>query len=341
MKETILRNFFKITFVLILLTLFAYIMFPFLISIILGGILAMALAPILDFFIRRGLSRKLSLILFSALLAIIGFVPAIGFFIRGARKLSERMHESNLSEFTAKLMTGMHRLIDYLNTIYDLDKEFVQKKIVEGVTLAGTFLAKTFSQFLGDLPFILMGGFITILSVYFFLRESDHIRNLFDRYCYFSKENGDRFVKTCKTCCREIFFANIMTGILQASIVSLGALIFQVGDFFLIFFITFVFSFIPVIGAAPVAVILALLSFMDAKIGAGIGLMVMAVIAGVADNVLRPFLGSFGEVSVHPFIRLLAVIGGVIMFGLPGLFIGPLIAMLIFGALPIIIEEYS
>jgi predicted PurR-regulated permease PerM len=43
---------------------------------------------------------------------------------------------------------------------------------------------------------------------------------------------------------------------------------------------------------------------------------------------------------VSPFIGLLAVVGGVIVMGLPGLFVGPLIASLVFGALPIIFDEY-
>ena len=42
-----------------------------------------------------------------------------------------------------------------------------------------------------------------------------------------------------------------------------------------------------------------------------------------------------------PFIGFLAVIGGVIMLGLPGLFIGPLIVTIIFGALPIVINELT
>lgn len=43
-----------------------------------------------------------------------------------------------------------------------------------------------------------------------------------------------------------IFFTNIITGIIQATIVSLGAFFFEVGDFFLVFFITFSVSFIPI-----------------------------------------------------------------------------------------------
>lgn len=344
MKDTFIKlvahNFLKVSFAALILLIFLYVMLPFMISIILGGILAMALAPFVDFFIRRGLSRGLSLLVFSLLLGIVGLIPVVGFFIRGSRVVSELLHESNFGQISQKFVSSTYRLIDQASAIYGIDSNLMKAKANSIVIYFGNFLSGTFRDFVGELPTIFMVGLITILSVYCFLSESDRIRALFDRYFYFSDSNGDKFITMVKLCCREVFFSNILTGVLQSVIVSVGALIFDVGDFFLVFFITFVVSFIPIIGAAPVAAVLGLLCFMDSRVGAGAGMMAVAAFSGISDNVIRPYLGSLGAVEVHPFIGLLAVIGGVIMFGLPGLFIGPLVASLVFGALPIIIDEY-
>lgn len=338
--DLILKNFFKVTFVLILVGLFSYIMFPFMIAIIFGGILAMALAPFVDFFVRKGLSRGTSLIIFSLLLGLVGMIPVIGFFVRGSRVVSQLMQESNLSELSLRFTASMHKFIERICNIYDLDKVYVEAKFANFVTYSGTYFSKIFSELISELPLVFMVGLITVLSVYCFLREADKIRVLFDRYFYFTKKNGDQFIHMCRVCCREVFFSNMITGVLQATIVSIGALAFDVGDFYLVFFITFMVSFIPIIGAAPVAAVLGIICFMEGRIGAGSGMLIIAAVSGLSDNIIRPFLGTLGEVDVHPFIGLLAVIGGVIMFGLPGLFIGPLVASLIFGALPIIADEY-
>lgn len=336
----VLHNFFKIAMLVALVGLFFYIMMPFIVAIILGGILAMALSPFVDFFIRRGLSRGTSLIIFSFSLGFVGLVLIAGFVMRGARIVSEQMQASSIADMSQQLTASMNQFINYISKIYGLDKTYLNQKVAGILTYGGTSLSSLFSEFVSQLPVIMMMGFITTLAVYCFLKESDKIRSLFDRYFYFEKKNGDQFIKMCKVCCREVFFSNIITGILQATIVSIGALIFGVGDFYLIFFITFVVSFIPIIGAAPVAAVLGLQCFLDQRVGPGIGMMVFAIVAGVIDNIIRPLLGTLGEVEVHPFIGLVAVIGGVIMFGLPGLFIGPLVASLMFGALPIIVEEF-
>ena len=183
-------------------------------------------------------------------------------------------------------------------------------------------------------------GFITFLSFCFFLVKEKKIRKLFNRYFYFSKENGDHFILILKTSCREIFVSNVITGVIQALIVAVGALICNIGDFYLVFMFTFICSFIPVIGAAPMAFLIAGMAAIDQRYGAGITMCVVGVISGVSDNILRPYLVSRGEVEVPGVIGLLCIIGGVIVIGLPGLFVGPLFASLFFGALPIIVDEY-
>lgn len=340
LRKYVIKHVFKILFAAILVVLFIYILLPFVLSIVLGGILAMALSPFVDKLVRRGLKRTTSLLLMSVVLALAILAPAVVFFIRGSKKITELLENSDFSEITLKAKGSIYTLIDKFSSVYGMDEAFAKAKFDALAAGVGTFISKTFATFFGQLPEMFMLSFITLLAVYSFLRESTRIRAWFDRYFYFTKANGQKFIETLELCCREVFFTNIITGIMQATMVSVGAIVLGIGDFFLIFFITFVCSFIPIIGAGPVAAVLGISCFLDDQNVAGVVMMVVAGVAGLADNIVRPYLASRGDVAVHPFVGLLAVIGGVIMFGLPGLFIGPLVASLCFGALPIIIEEY-
>lgn len=344
MKETfrtfVLHNAFKVGFAVSMVLLFLYIMVPFMIAIIMGGIFAMALIPFVDYLIRKGLSRDTSMVIMSVTLGFLMLTPAVFFFMRGSRMVNEMMQKTDVESVTGKVTKTAYRVIDRVSDSYGVDNEFAKAKFDSFVKASGKFLTRLFSDFMVNLPEVILAVLVTMLATYCFLKEAEEIRKIFDRYFYFSTENGDKFVKMLKVCCQEVFITNIATGVLQATVVSVGAVVFGVGDFFLVFFVTFIVSFIPVLGAGPVAAALAVISFMEAKSGAGIGMLVVAGVAGISDNVIRPFLASLGNVAIHPFIALLAVLGGVVMFGLPGLFIGPLVASMCFGALPIIIEEY-
>jgi predicted PurR-regulated permease PerM len=340
LQKYFLRHIFKFVFAITLVILFLYILRPFVVSIALGGILAMALSPFIDKLIVRGLKRAHGLLVIILGLGILVLVPAVVFFIRGSRVITQLVEEADFNEMTLKAKTGAYHLIDKFSSVYGLDENFAKDKFNALAKSVGGFLSQTMTSFVGDLPEMFLLSFITMLTTYILLKESEFIRKLFDRYFYFTKKNGNRFIDVLELSCREVFFTNIVTGIVQATIVSVAAMILGVGDFFLIFFITFISSFIPIIGAGPVAGVLGIYNLIESQTTVGIILLVVAVVTGVADNVIRPLLAARGDVAVHPFIGLLAVIGGVIMFGLPGLFIGPLIASLCFGALPIIIEEY-
>ena len=344
MKETcrnlILHNAFKVGFAVSMVLLFLYIMVPFIIPIVMGGIFAMALIPFVEYLVRKGLSRDVSLVIMSVTLGLLLLTPAVFFFMRGSRMVSEMMANTDMSSVTGKVTTTAYSLIDSMSKDYGIDNSFAKAKFNSYVASFGKLMARIFSDFFVNLPEVLLAVFITMLSAYCCLKEAGPIRRMFDRYFYFTDDHGDEFVKILKVCCQEVFITNIITGVLQACVVSIGALICGVGDFFLVFFLTFIVSFIPIIGAGPVAAALAVICFVEGKSGSGVGMLVVAGVAGISDNAARPFMASLGTVYVHPFIALLAVIGGVVMFGLPGLFIGPLVASVSLGAVPIIIEEY-
>jgi predicted PurR-regulated permease PerM len=68
-------------------------------------------------------------------------------------------------------------------------------------------------------------------------------------------------------------------------------------------------------------------------------MLVVAGLTAVSDNIIRPLTMMSGDNGLHPFISLLAVIGGVIAYGIPGLLLGPLIASICFSCIPILADD--
>jgi predicted PurR-regulated permease PerM len=200
-----LKNFLKIFFSLSILSFFFYIMTPFLISIILGGILALALIPFVDYFVRQGFKRTTSVLMFTSLAGVIGLIPVAAFLIHGSRVILRLLQKSNISEFIQRLTNMSYSLVEKFCALYGFDQEVIRGKVALLVVYRGNYLYASFSSLIAESPTILMTGSVITLSAYFFLRESDKIRKLFDRYFYFTQDNGNKFVHTFKICCREVF----------------------------------------------------------------------------------------------------------------------------------------
>ncbi len=64
------------------------------------------------------------------------------------------------------------------------------------------------------------------------------------------------------------------------------------------------------------------------------------IIVGAVDNILRPYLVD-EEVNVHPIYIIFGVIGGISVFGIVGLFLGPVIFGISKNLLQVYVERYD
>ncbi|MFN7727567.1 MAG: AI-2E family transporter [Bdellovibrio sp.] len=116
----------------------------------------------------------------------------------------------------------------------------------------------------------------------------------------------------------------LLIGLIQAALVVVGSQIAGVSYTVWIFLGTFLMSFLPVAGAGSVPFILAVSYGLDGNMEKAGVLAVTFLVVATIDNVLRAWL--FSRLSnVNPFVSLLAVIGSIILFGLPGLLMAPVL----------------
>jgi predicted PurR-regulated permease PerM len=120
---------------------------------------------------------------------------------------------------------------------------------------------------------------------------------------------------------------NVATALLQGLLAGIGFEIFGVGRAFFFGLLTALASFVPVIGTTlvwvPAVGVLALTGHPGAAVGLGIWCLVGVV--GV-EHLAKPFIlraTSGGE--MHTGLMFLALLGGLEVFGLLGVILGPLI----------------
>jgi predicted PurR-regulated permease PerM len=89
-----------------------------------------------------------------------------------------------------------------------------------------------------------------------------------------------------------------------------------------------VMSIIPSVGTALIWVPAAIILIANGEVTGGVGLAVFCgIVVGGLDNVLRPILVG-KDTQMHELMIFFSTLGGIFMFGVVGLFIGPVIASL-------------
>ncbi|HVJ64987.1 MAG TPA: AI-2E family transporter [Bdellovibrionota bacterium] len=118
------------------------------------------------------------------------------------------------------------------------------------------------------------------------------------------------------------------TAAVQALILSLGMVSLGYQHWALGTMIAFFAAFIPVVGTLPVSAIVIIQFAIQGETTAAIIFLVVAVVAGISDNFIRPMFLK-GAADMHPWLAFVSVLGGLSVFGIWGLFIGPIIVGLL------------
>lgn len=185
---------------------------------------------------------------------------------------------------------------------------------------------------------------IAILSLsLFYLLKDGH--KLYEGVLYTSPlaDTIDKKIgKEVASIMRAVVSGRIIVGITQGFVAYLGFKIFGIGDALLLAVITSIIAILPLIGPMLVIVPISVYELVTGMYYSGIGLLLWGIfIVGLIDNIIGPiFIHS--KTNIHPFVVLVAVLGGVQLFGIVGFVAGPVVVGIIyalFRVLPVTYRE--
>ncbi len=334
----------KILYVVIVVLAGLFLVSPFFIPIIFGATLSLALFPLLLKLEKLGLPRKWAAMLVTTIFTFIISIPLFFFAIKGTIAVTHQLEKfsqndryqgQGVQEIVVDLRRAVVLMVKKFSSKYEFLDFLDERKINQYINTFNDFLLNFFRQTASSVPQLFLILLVMLLCLYICLKYADPIRSFFKEVTGLNEERMETLTKLYIRASRQVYLSNIVTGGVQSLIVATGVALLKQGDFFIVFFVTLILSFIPVIGAAPVAFVFGILAFFKDNTSAAIILAVVGIVTGLVDNLLRPWLASFGESKIPPGVAFICVIGGALLLGFPGLFIGLLLGSYAYDTLPI------
>ncbi|MDG0816402.1 AI-2E family transporter [Bdellovibrio svalbardensis] len=326
-----------------LFAVFFYINFPFLLPFILAGIFALALN---DFINRQAAKRKLprwaiiTLVMLTGLATFWIPICLATYRIVNVVKVPDHLSSGHVSEQVTALKNFAVGLVQKFSDFTGVDMASPVRDTLDNLLhKIGVFVFEASSNFLSSAPSVIFNTFVFLLFVVVLLSQAGKLKEFVIKYSPIDEPLTKKFIAVLKVSCSTTLFSTFVIGVIQATIIGLGSLIFNEGDFWIVTPITFVLSFIPVIGAAPVGFVLAILAFIGGRTGSGIGMVAFSIVGGTIDNVLKPIMVGGKDLDISPVIGFTCVVGAIIMMGLPGLLIGPVIMNVFARMTPLLLSE--
>jgi len=330
------KNFNKAFVVLLLLFITAVFMamiWPFLMTITMAAIFSGLTRPMYRG-LKRGLGGRSSLaaalslvvIVFGVLLplaALLGAVTAEGIKVSQAVKPWIQRQLAEPAEFSDLL-----KKIPFYDYILPY-KETIFLKAGEMVGRLSSFLINSLSSVTVMTAQFIFMLFIFLYTMFFFLVDGQRILSGILRYLPLKPEDQERMLEKFTSVTRATLKGIAVIGMVQGSLV--GAAFASVGFPSAIFWgtVAAVMSMVPGIGTAIVWLPGVIILFMGGHYGTAIGLLAFCIlVVGGIDNFLRPRLVG-KDTSMHELLILFGTLGGIIMFGVAGIIIGPIVAALV------------
>lgn len=215
---------------------------------------------------------------------------------------------------------------EWMSARMPIDPAAFQDMVSQATSAIARKAAEIFTLILAGVPVFLVSLIIILIVLYFMLVDGARVIAAIRKNPWFTRKETDRVLLVACGASRSGLLASLASGFAQAILFCIAAIIGGVPNVFLLGTLIFIGSFIPVVGSTPVTVGAAIYMFMNHGVGAGIAFVVVAVIVGTVDNLIRPafFTGS-GE--MHPLLALLSALGGLAIFGFSGVFLGPILVV--------------
>lgn len=253
------------------------------------------------------------------------------FILTAVGKLPEFISET-ATESIAALFTQLREFIAGTNTQLPEQLGGISDMFnIAWITTPITGVISTASR----IPSIIISIVVTIVLSCFMTADYDLIMRFV--YCQFPKEKRKDVTrakellkmnlgKMCKAYAliMLVTFTEVFIGLTVLKMIGL----FNSSYIALIAAVTSVVDVIPVLGTGTIVLPWAAYSFITGNIGMGIGLLVLYAVVTVIRQIVEPKLVA-GQLGLPPFVTLIAMYLGLKVFGVLGVFILPIIIIML------------
>jgi predicted PurR-regulated permease PerM len=302
---------------------------PFLLTLFLGGLLAMLAAPARRRLMAAGLGPRLSAfaVVLLTLVLVLSPIAAVGVLaVRQGMTVGRGVVEDKSlrpDALTQRLPPPARRFLG--------DPAEIRGRVRQGLQSAGGRITGFALAVTKAIPDLLLQVALALLAFYFFLVDGRRFVSWLLSLGAFDPETEQRLIKAFHDAAVSSVLAGAAAAAVQGTMILCAYAALGIPGAFLAGAGTFLLSWLPFAGSVPASAAGVAYLFSEGETAKAVAMIVIGALISVSDNVVRPLVLK-GRQEMHPFVGLVAILGGIALFGLLGIIIGPIIVAML-GAL--------
>lgn len=313
--------------------LFVLILWPFFGAVCWAVFIAIVFWPLHQRFLRGANGRRNTAAAASLLLILLIVILPMALLIASITQEASlfvakmRSGEIQIAEFFQRFINALPEWARSMMHRFGMgDLALLQQKILTAASTSGQALT---SRVVGigqvTLDFV-VAFFVMIYMLYFLFRDGEQLSQSIARAIPLHPQHTRRLLTQFATVVRATVKGNIVVALVQGALGAVAFGVLGLPGAVLWGTVMAILSLLPAVGAVLVWGPVAAYFFLTGEVVKGVGLTLWgAVVIGLVDNLLRPILVG-KDTRMPDYLVLVATLGGIVVFGLNGFVIGPVIA---------------
>lgn len=318
-------------FIFLILAVLSFLLIkPVLMAIVVALILAFVFSPVYDWLLKRIKSPNLTVSMIIAFVLVIIVLPLwflTPILIKQSFKIFQATQQIDFVTPLQNIFPSLFATEQFSSEIGGIISSFTSN--------AANYVVNFFARLLLDFPKLSLQLVVVLFTFFYVLRDKEKVLKYISGLSPFSKDVERKFAYYSKGISSSVIYGQVIVGIIQGIIVGIGLFVFGISNALFLTLLAALAGIFPIIGTALVWIPVMIYLIIAGNNVSAIGIFIFGIFSSTIDNFLRPMIVS-RRTDLHTAVVIVGMIGGIFMFGILGVILGPLIL----AYLIIIIELY-
>jgi predicted PurR-regulated permease PerM len=336
-----------VVFLVALFILFLLVLRPFFLPFMVGGVLVIVFHPVYEHCLKfaRGRAYLASLM---ATLGVTLFLIVPGTLIASlvasqlygvADQVVQWVNSGQFFDLMNKWNVNLQHYIDLVEKTFRVQVN-IRAVAANAVKQVAYYMYQYSPGVLAQTVTFFVQGFIMLVVVFFLFVEGKGLYEELILVSPMKDSHENALALEMRNMIYSVVYGSFVTALIQGLLAGIIFFFLGIQGYFVWGALTFLFSFIPIIGAAGVWGPAAIILFLLGEFKSGLILTLYGVLViSMVDNLLKPILMR-GKNRVHPLLLFLSIMGGLNLAGPIGILLGPITVAVFLAALKIYKQDY-
>ncbi|PIQ77072.1 hypothetical protein COV82_06425 [Candidatus Peregrinibacteria bacterium CG11_big_fil_rev_8_21_14_0_20_46_8] len=302
----------------------AIVVSPFLTTLILAAILVTSTYPIYESILRGVKNRKTiaSLIMSVSIGILFSFFVFLFFVLIADEAISTYQH---FEQWISNSSFNLNVIIAYLNRYLDLPNIDLTASLTQAAQALSTRLVTSSTNFLKSIAWFLANFFLLVFTMFFFYKDGKLIVLFIEKLIPLTKRNSREILYQFRKVSLGMMYGIFLTAIIQGILGGFGLAVAGIRNPIFWGTVMGFFGMLPIGGTMIVWLPASIILLANDQYVAGIGLLIWGGgIVAFVDNLIKPLVIA-KQAQIYPLATFFVVIGGLLVFGIRGAVIAPMV----------------